>query len=391
MDPTFALETLLTHADVDADESSVSPPIHQSLNFSAATAEEFDALNDVSQPERYYRRSGNPTAARLERLLAAIEGGDAALATASGMGAITTTLLALLSAGDHVVAQHSMYGGVLNLLRDQLPRFGIETTFVDQSDVGAFEQAITPATRLVMLESPSNPLLQVTDIEAVVGLTRPRGIFTFIDNTVATPVNQRPLDQGVDLVMHSVTKSLSGHADVLAGIVVGRTELIERIWKTHTVVGSVISPFDAWLAVRGLRTLATRVEHQNRSALAVAGYLAKHPAVKVVNYPGLDSHPQHELAARQMSGYGGLLSFELAEGRDAAERLIGALRLAVRSPSLGGMRSTLVRPAAMWSNELTEQQLADAGVPGGLVRYAVGLEHERDLIADLETGLAELG
>ncbi|MER5360784.1 aminotransferase class I/II-fold pyridoxal phosphate-dependent enzyme [Streptomyces sp. NPDC002785] len=388
MDSFLAFETLLAHADADPEELSVAPPIQQAVNYAAPTAEDFDALNEQSQPQRYYRRYGNPTQARLERVVAAAEGAEAALATASGMGAITTTLVALLSQGDHVVAQHSMYGGTLSLLRDVAPRFGVEVTFVDQTDTDAFARALTPDTKLIMLETPSNPLLRLTDVEAVTALARARGILTFADNTVATPFNQRPLEQGVDLVMHSVTKAISGHADVQAGIVLGNGELIERLWKAHTMVGSVISPFDAWLALRGLRTLSLRAGRQNQCAQAVAEYLAGHPAVRTVNYPGLLGHPQHDLAKRQMRGFGGLLSFELRGGRPAAEQLISALRLPVRSPSLGGTRSTLVRPAAMWSNELTEEELAEAGVPGGLIRFAVGLEHEADLIADLGQGLA---
>ncbi|MFF8917945.1 trans-sulfuration enzyme family protein [Streptomyces sp. NPDC015032] len=390
MDSFLALETLLAHADSDPEDLSVAPSIHQGVNYSAATAEDFDALNEQSRPPHYYRRYGNPTQARLERVVAAAEGAEAALATASGMGAITTAMVALLSQGDHVVAQHSMYGGTLSLLRDVAPRFGVEVTFVDQTDTDAFARALTPDTRLIMLETPSNPLLRLTDVNAVTALARARGILTFADNTVATPFNQRPLEQGVDLVMHSVTKAISGHADVQAGIVLGSGELIERLWKAHTMVGSVISPFDAWLALRGLRTLSLRAERQNRCAQAVAEFLAGHPAVRAVNYPGLPGHPQHDLAERQMRGFGGLLSFELRGGRPVAEQLISALRLPVRSPSLGGTRSTLVRPAAMWSNELTEEELAEAGVPAGLIRFAVGLEHEADLIADLGQGFASL-
>ncbi|MFJ4428977.1 trans-sulfuration enzyme family protein [Streptomyces bobili] len=391
MDSYLALETLLTHADADADDPAVAPTIHQSVNYSAASAEDFDALNSDVNPARYYRRYGNPTQARLERIVAAAEGAEAALATASGMGATTTTLLTFVSQGDHVVAQRSMYGGTLSLLRDIAPRFGIEVTFVDQTDTAAFEQAIKPNTKMIMLETPSNPLLQLTDMAAVTALARTHGILTFADNTIATPVNQKPLDQGVDLVMHSVTKAISGHADVQAGIVVGSKELIDRIWKTHTMAGSIVSPFDAWLAVRGLRTLSMRMERQNRCAQALADYLVTHPAVRSVNYPGLTEHPQHDLAKRQMSGFGGVLSFELSGGETAAEQLISALRLPVRASSLGGTRSTLVRPAAMWSNELTEEQLEEAGVAGGLIRFAVGLEHEDDLINDLRQGLSVTG
>lgn len=388
MDDSLTLETLLLHADTDDAEPGIAPPIHASVPFSAATAEEFAALSATPAHERFYRRYGNPTQARLEKVIAGAEGAEAALATASGMGAISTTLLTLLSAGDHVVAQHSMYGGTLSLLRDLAPRFGVETTFVEQTDTAAFARALRPTTRLIMLETPSNPLLQLTDLRAVADLARERGILTFVDNTIATPVNQRPLDHGVDLVMHSVTKSLSGHSDVLAGIVAGPRELIERIWHTHIVIGSVISPYDAWLALRGLRTLVMRVERQNENALALARFLRDHPGVAAVNYPGLPEHPQHDLATRQMRGHGGLLSFELRGGGETAERLLSALRLVRRSPSLGGVHTLAVRPAAMWSIELTEEQLAEAGVPPALIRVAVGLENPADLVADFERALA---
>ncbi|TCO54101.1 trans-sulfuration enzyme family protein [Actinocrispum wychmicini] len=381
------LATLLAHADADPAEAALAPPIYQVANFAAESADEFTSMNS-GRHDRFYRRFGNPSQARLEQVMAAAEGAEAGLATASGMGAVTTTLLALVGAGDHVVAQQSMYGGTLSLLQDLAPRLGIEVTLVDQTDVAAFERAIGPRTKLVMLETPSNPLLRLTDIQAVTAIAQDRGILTFADNTVATPVNHRLVELGVDLVMHSVTKAVSGHADVLAGIVLGRRELIDRIWRTHTMAGSVIGPFDAWLALRGLRTLAMRVQRQNATAQAVARFLAEHPAVRQVNYPGLASHPQHDLAVRQMTGFGGLMSLELRGGAPAAERFIDGLGLPVRSSSLGGFRSTVVRPAAMWEQELTEQQLAAAGVPAGLVRYAVGLESEVDLIADLDRALA---
>jgi cystathionine beta-lyase/cystathionine gamma-synthase len=387
MDESMSLETLLVHADAGDGEPGIAPPIYQAVPFSASSAEEFAELHYTPRAERFYRRYGNPTQARLETVMAAVEGAEAGLATASGMGAISTTLLSLVSGGDHVVGQRSMYGGTLSLLRDMAPRLGIQVTLVDQTDTEAFERAVRPNTKLIMLETPSNPLLQITDLEAVTALARDRGIPTLADNTVATPVNQRPLHHGVDLVMHSITKSVSGHSDVLGGIVVGRSDLIDTIWRTHILIGAVIGPHDAWLALRGLRTLVMRVERQNQTALTLARFLDDHPAVAKVNYPGLAGHPQHELAKRQMLGHGGLLSFELRGGCEAAERLIAALNIPARSPSLGGVRSLVVRPAAMFP--LTEEQLAEAGVPSGLVRFAVGLEGETDLIADLDHALAK--
>ncbi|TDX08252.1 cystathionine gamma-synthase [Kribbella sp. VKM Ac-2566] len=379
---------MLQHSDaLDEADSDVAPAMYLSVPFSAGSAAEFASLNRHPRHERFYRRYGNPSQARLERAVSAIEGAEAALATASGMAAISTTVLTLLSAGDHLVAQRSMYGGTLSFLQDVAPRFGLEVTLVDDSDVSAFERAIRPRTRLFMVESPSNPRLQVSDVGAVAALARSHDILTFADNTIATPANHRPIEDGVDLVMHSVTKQLSGHSDVMAGIVLGSKELIDAIWKTHTMLGSVISPFDAWLALRGLRTLSLRVERQNQTALAVAEFLAAQPAVAQVNYPGLVSHPQHDLAKRQMRGYGGLLSFELRGGAVAGERLIDALRIPVRSSSLGGFRSLVIRPAAMWAHELSDEQLVQAGVPAGLIRFSVGLESTEDLITDLDQAL----
>lgn len=381
------LETLLLYADADPAEPDLAPPIHQSTPYAAADAAEFAAMNSDPRHQRYYRRYGNPSQARLEGVLAAIEGAPACLATASGMGAASTIVLALLRGGDHVVAQRSMYGGTLSLLQHLAPRLGIEATLVDQTDPGAFERAARPNTKLFLLESPSNPLLQLTDIAAVAGLARGMGALTCVDNTIATPVNQRPLEHGADLVLHSVTKALSGHADVLAGAVLGRRELIDRIWATHLVLGSVISPFDAWLALRGLRTLVMRVERHNRTAAAVAAFLAGQPGVRAVNYPGSPEHPQRDLVARQMTGHGGLLSFELPDAA-AADRFIAALRLVAHAPSLGGVRSLVVRPAAMWAQEMSAEEVAAAGVAPGLVRLAVGVESEADLIADIEQALA---
>jgi methionine-gamma-lyase len=306
------------------------------------------------------------------------------------MGAITTTFLALLTGGDHVVAQRSLYSGALAFLQDIAPGLGIDVTFVDQADTNAFEAAVTPRTKLFVLESPTNPLLRITDLQAVAAIARRHSVTTMVDSTIATPVNQRPIGLGIDLVVHSVTKSISGHSDVLAGAVIGRRELIEKIWHTHVVVGSVVSPFDAWLALRGLRTLPMRAERQASNAMAVARFLAEQPGVAKVNYPGLESHPQHELARRQMTGFGGLLSVELADGFEAAKRVVNAVKIFRRSPSLGGVHSLIVQPAAMWAQDLTPEQLLEAGVAPGLLRLAIGIEDAPDLITDLRSALSSI-
>jgi cystathionine beta-lyase/cystathionine gamma-synthase len=261
---------------------------------------------------------------------------------------------------------------------------------VDQTDTAAFESAIRPETRLILLESPSNPLLQLTDLEAVARLAKARGITTLADNTFATPVNQNPLRLGVDLVVHSATKFLGGHHDLLAGVVMGPQDLIERVWDASIVLGCNLGAFETWLLLRGLRTLSLRVERQNATALAVARHLETHPAVAAVHYPGLESHPQHALACRQMRGHGGVLSFVLGGGMAGALEFMQRLRLFTQAVSLGGIEALAMHAATTWSGTLTEEQTRAAGIDPGLVRLSVGLEDAADLIADLDQALAGL-
>jgi methionine-gamma-lyase len=384
------LASLAIHADdAWALDSAIAPPIHQSSTFRAGSAEEFVEMATQPRHARYYTRYGNPTLVRAEQVIAQLEGAEAALLTASGMGAITTSVLALVSQGDHIVAQRNHYMGTSKLLTEILPRFGVSATLVDQTEVAAFAAAITPHTRLILVETPANPTMQLTDLAAVAALARGRGILTFADNTFASPVNQRPLAHGIDLVMHSATKYLGGHHDLSAGVVAGAQPLIDQIWDAHLVVGGVLGPIDGWLLLRGLRTLVVRVERQNRTALAVAHFLADHPAIEQVHYPGLPSHPQHALAQCQMHGFGGVLSFAVAGGYAATQRFIAALRLPKQAVSLGGYESLIVHAAAMWVGTLGEVGLSQASIQPNLVRLAVGLEGERDLVADLRRALEE--
>jgi methionine-gamma-lyase len=303
------------------------------------------------------------------------------MVTASGMAALTTAVLALVSTGDHVIGQRSTYGGTASVLLNLLPRFGVTTTLVDQTDTEAFEKALTSRTRLILVESPSNPLLQITDLRAVADLARAHDVLTMADNTFATPLNQRPTDFGIDLVWHSATKYLNGHTDVSAGVLAGPAELLNRIWDIGLLTGAVLGPFDAWLLLRGMRTLPLRVPRHNANGQALAEALHDHPAVSRVHYPGLPSHPQHKLAASQMSGFGGVLGIEFTGGFEAADAFLGRLRYARRSASLGGVESLAVHPASMWRGMLDEDQIA-ASVPPGLVRLAAGTEDTADLVAD---------
>ena len=379
-------QTKLIHSARDRNAThAITSPIWQSTSFEAESIAEFAEISQQIQPPEYYTRFGNPGHAQVEALLAQMEGGEAALVTASGMGAIFTAVMSLLREGDHVVAQRNVYAGAATLFQETLSRWGIECTQVGQT--GDFAGAIRPNTKLIYVESPANPLMGLTDLRAVAELAKPRGITTIIDNTFATPINQQPLQLGIEVAVHSATKYLSGHHDVMAGGMVGSKEFIERAWRLHTVVGAVLSPFDSWLLLRGLRTVELRVDRHNRNALAVARFLETQPAIARVNYPFLESHPQHALAKRQMSGGTGMLSVEFRGGYAAAEKFIQAVTLGRYAASLGGFTTLLVHPAAMWAETLSSEQRAAMGVSESLVRISIGLEDERDLIADFTRAL----
>ena len=380
--------TVVVHADRDVHPSrAVAPPIYQTATFGAEDAEEFARAAVDRRGHDFYTRYGNPNHAQVAAVVAELEGTEAAMVTASGMAALTTAVLALVSAGDHVVGQKSTYGGTASVLMNLLPRLGVETTLVDQTDVEAFEKALTPRTRLILVESPSNPLLQITDLRAVADLARAHGLLTLADNTFATPVNQQPVAFGIDLVWHSATKYLNGHSDVSAGVLAGPAELLDRIWDVGVLTGAVLGPIDAWLLLRGLRTLPLRMERHNANGQALAEALNDHPAVTQVHYPGLATHPQHALANTQLTGFGGVLAIELAGGFEAADAFLGRLRYSRRSASLGGVESLAVHPASMWRGMLSDEQIAASGVPLGLVRLAAGTEDTADLVADVLNAL----
>lgn len=377
-------ETLAVHADDwVTNDRTVAPAIYYSATFRADNASEFADMAGTPRHPQYYTRYGNPVHERVKKVIAELEGTETALVTGSGMGAIATTLLALVSAGDHVVAQTRHYMSTAKIMDEMLPRFGVEVTVVEQSDVAAFEKAIRPNTKLIMIETPANPTLVLTDITAVVELARPLGIIVVADNTFASPINQRPHDLGVDVVIHSATKYLGGHHDLTAGVICTSEELAERIWHTHISIGSVLSPMDAWLLLRGLRTLPMRVERINANALALAEFLEKQPQIERVYYPGLASHPQHQLAKRQMRGFGGMIAFAVKGGYEETQRFVSALKLSLNAVSLGGVDSLVVHTAAMWEGVMNEEQMRTAGIPSNFVRFSVGIEHIDDLKADI--------
>ncbi len=339
---------------------------------------------------RYPRLSNLPGHDALHAKLAALEGGEAALVTASGMAAISTSLLTLLSAGDHLLAQSCVYGGTHGFMTEDLPRLGIPHDFVDGNDPGSWKAALRPETRLFYVEAIANPLLDVTDLEAVVAFSKEHGLLTFIDATFASPLNFRPLECGFDLVLHSCTKYLNGHSDLAAGAVIGGAEHVQRIHERLNHFGGSLDPQAVYLLHRGIKTLALRVAWQNGSALEIASFLERHKRVSRVRYPGLPSHPHHERARRLFEGFGGMLSFELEGGAEPAERLIQSVELPMPSASLGGVESLMTRPAATSHSGVPPQERARLGIADGLIRFSVGIEAAQDLIADLERALGEL-
>ncbi len=365
----------------------VAPPIHSTVAFAAPSAEVFAELAVQPRVDDFYTRYGNPNHAETAAVIAALEGGETALLFASGMAAITATILTF-AAGSRVVAQGELYGGTVGFLEGMATRLGIEVEFVGHDDLDGFETALQRPAALVLLETPTNPLLRVTDVAAVASLAHRTGAIVAVDATLGTPINQQLLSLGADVVLHSATKYLGGHGDLTAGVAITSALLAERMWHDAYLMGATLSAHDAWLLHRGLRTLPMRVRHHSDSATAVAAYLEGHRAVVVVHHPSLASHPQADLVARQMTGPGGVLSFELAGGLEAAELLVTRMQLVTRAASFGGPLPAVVLPATMWSG--MGSSTVEEMVPAGLVRLAVGLEDPADLIADLDRALAGL-
>lgn len=385
-------ETLVLHGDAGCgDEPSVVPPIYYSSTFRAHDAREFSSMATTVRTRNFYTRHGNPGNQRVETILAALEGTETALLTGSGMGAICTAILALLKAGDHVVAQQRHYMSTTKLFTDVLARYGVETSFFDQTDLDSLQAALRPNTRLIMVETPVNPSLSLTDLAAVAQIARSRGILTMADNTFASPLNQRPHKLGIDIVAHSATKYLGGHSDIMAGVICCSHELAEQIWQMHVTLGAVLSPMDAWLLLRGLRTLSLRMERINSNALALARWLETRPEVDHVLYPGLESNPQHTLAKRQMQGYGAIVAFSIKGGYAAAQSFVSALQLATQAVSLGGVETLAVHTASMWSSSMNEAEMQAAGIEPSFIRMSVGVEHIDDLLSDMSQALEARG
>jgi cystathionine gamma-synthase len=359
--------------------------------YSAAYAyPDLDSWLDVAlgrKPGHIYSRNTNPTVQAFETKVRLLEGAQAATSFASGMAAISNTLFTLLSPGDRIVSVKDSYGGTNKLFLEFLPRFGIRVDLLDTTDHGRIEAAVAAGCNVVYLESPTNPTLKVMDISRIAAAGHRAGAVVVADNTFATPLNQSPLALGADLVIHSATKFLGGHADALGGVVCGDRELVARIYHFREITGAALDPMAAFLLIRGMKTLHLRVKQQNESAISIAHWLRDHPAVAAVFYPGLETHPQHDIARRQMRGYGGVLSFMLKGGFEAVKRVLPRLRLARRAANLGSVETIAGPPATTSHVECSAAEREAMGIPEGLIRYSVGVEDTKDLIADLGQAL----
>jgi methionine-gamma-lyase len=384
--------TKLIHAGHKADPTgAVTVPIYQTSTFAFRSARHGAALFQGEADGYIYTRLGNPTIAALEDCIAQLENGTAGIATSSGMGAVSVVYMGMLEQGAHLVGTASLYGPSRGLIEKHLCRFGVQATFVDTTDPENVRRAIRPETRLVYIETPSNPAMQVTDVTAVAGIAHAAGCPLVVDNTFASPYLQKPLDLGADVVLHSVTKFINGHADVVGGIIVTKTdELARRLRPLMINLGCNMDPHQAFLVLRGVRTLGVRMERAQKSALAIARWLEARPEVAWVRYIGLPSHPQHELAKRQMSGFGAMISFELKGGIEAGRILMDNVEVATLAVSLGGVETLIEHPASMTHAGMSRPDRLEAGITDGLVRYSVGLEEVDDLIDDLEQAFGVL-
>jgi methionine-gamma-lyase len=388
----LGIDSRLVHPHSAPDPyGAVNVPIYQSSTFAFRNAAHGAALFAGSGDGYIYTRLGNPTIRALEDAVAGLERGFGGIATSSGMGAVAAVYMALLESGAHLVSTASVYGPSRGLVEKQLARFGVTSTYVDTADIERVRYAMRPNTRLIYIETPSNPAMQVTDLRAVARLAREHDCPLVVDNTFASPYLQRPLELGADVVLHSVTKFINGHADVVGGIIVARTEaMYRRVRPLMIDLGCNMDPHQAYLVLRGVKTLGLRVERAQQSAMRIARWLEAHPKVAWVRYLGLESHPQHALAARQMSGSGSMIAFELTGGLDAGRVLMDHVRLATLAVSLGGVETLIEHPASMTHAGMSSGDRHAAGITDGLVRYSVGIEDVSDLIADLEQALASI-
>lgn len=390
MSDDFELETLALHTGIHRSQfNEHSEALYLTSSFVFDSAAQAAARFSGAEPGNIYSRFTNPTVTAFEERLAALEGAEACVATASGMSAILACVMGLLSAGDHVIASRSLFGATVNLFTNILKRFNIETTFVSATDIAAWEAAVKPNTKLLFIETPSNPLTEISDIAALAAVAKKAGAWLAVDNCFCSPALQRPLDLGADLVIHSATKYLEGQGRVLGGAVLGKRDLVmeQGVFGFLRTAGPSLSPFNAWVILKGMETLKIRMETHCANALQIARWLEAQPGVARVHYPGLPSHPQHALAQRQQKAGGGIVSFELKNGKEAAWRVVDSVRLISITANLGDTKSTLTHPATTTHARISQESRDAAGITDGLLRIAVGLEAIKDIKADLARGL----
>lgn len=384
-----SFETLAVHAGEDTGEfnGAVSVPIYNASVFAFSDADEAAAIHNYEKPGWFYGRLGNPTQDALEKAMCELEQGESALAFASGMAAVTASILNIVKTGDNIVAPASHYSTTGNFLEYLSESFGVTTTYIDQTDAENYRNAIRENTKIFYIETPSNPTLKISDLAKIARIAQENSITTICDNTFATPFNQLPLTHGIDAVLHSATKYLGGHSDLTAGIIVGKKQFIERArLKTTKLFGGNIAPQTAWLVLRGIKTLALRMERHNENAQKIAEFLAEHPKVLQTNYPGLVSHPNHEIAKKQMRGFGGMISFDVGTV-EAGKTLLNNVKLCTLATSLGGVETIIQHSASMTHAGLSKEEKTKAGITDGLIRLSVGIENADDLIADLDQAL----
>ncbi len=389
----YGLKTKVIHAGSEPDPlyGGVSVPIFQSSTFAFRSAEHGAALFAGEEKGYIYTRLGNPTIHALEECLASLENGTAGLATATGMAAVTTVFFTLLEQNTHLISTASVYGPSRVVVEKELSRFGVTSSFVDTSHLDNVRQHLRPETRLIFLETPANPTMALTDIQACSALAKEKGCLVVVDNTFASPILQNPLDLGADIVIHSLTKFINGHSDVVGGAIITRDDkLHQRLRQVLINLGGTMDPHQAWLILRGVKTLALRVEKSQENAIKLAHFLQGHPRVGWVNYPGLESHPQYELAKKQMRGPGSMLCFGLKGGLEAGRRLINSVRLCTLAVSLGGIETLIQHPASMTHASVPREKREEAGITDDLIRLSVGAEDFEDLKADLEQALAKI-
>ena len=387
----YDIETLAVRAGISRSQfNEHSEALYLTSSFVFNNAAEAEARFRGEQPGNIYARFTNPTVTMFEQRLAALEGAERCVATASGMSAILATVMGLLSAGDHIIASRSIFGSTVQLFNNIIGRFGVETTFVSPTDISEWQAALRPNTKLFFVESPSNPLTEVSDIRVLAALAQQSGVKLAVDNCFCSPALQRPLALGADIVIHSATKYLDGQGRVLGGAVLGNHQLLEGVYGFLRTAGPTLSAFNAWIFLKGLETLKLRMDAHSASALALAQWLEAHPQVERVYYPGLPSHPQHELAMRQQRTGGGIVAFEVRGGKDAAWRVVDSTRMISITANLGDAKTTITHPTTTTHSRLTAEQRASAGIRDGLLRVAVGLESIRDIQNDLARGLDAL-